>query len=109
KVLVRYRTRYGRARSYSTRYEGVIPWLERRHSEAESDRTREQIEGYMREVPCPACGGSRLRPAPLAVKVGGKNIFEVTSLPIRDSARFFAELDLSERDRISAARVREWV
>jgi hypothetical protein len=46
------------ARSYSTRYEGVIPWLERRHSEAESDRTREQIEGYMREVPCPECGGS---------------------------------------------------
>jgi len=104
-VLVQYRNRYGRARSYSTRYEGVIPWLERRHSEAESDRTREQIEGYMREVPCPECGGSRLRPATLAVHVGGKNIHEVTSLPIRDSARFFAELDLSERDRIIAERV----
>jgi excinuclease ABC subunit A len=104
-VLVQYRNRYGRARSYSTRYEGVIPWLERRHSEAESDRTREQIEGYMREVPCPDCGGSRLRPATLAVKVGGKNIFEVTSLPIRDSARFFAGLDLSERDRLIAERV----
>jgi excinuclease ABC subunit A len=104
-VLVQYRNRYGRARSYSTKYEGVIPWLERRHSEAESDRTREQIEGYMREVPCPECGGSRLRPATLAVKVGGKNIHEVTSLPIRDSARFFAELELSERDRIIAERV----
>src|SRR5207248_932961 len=104
-VLVQYRNRYGRARSYSTRYEGVIPWLERRHSEAESDRTREQIEGYMREVPCPACGGSRLRPATLAVKVGGRNIHEVTSLAIRDSARFFAELELSERDRIIAERV----
>ncbi len=104
-VLVQYRNRYGRARSYSTRYEGVIPWLERRHSEAESDRTREQIEGYMREVPCPECGGSRLRSATLAVTVGGKNIFEVTSLPIRDSARFFAGLDLSERDRIIAERV----
>ncbi len=104
-VLVQYRNRYGRARSYSTRYEGVIPWLERRHSEAESDRTREQIEGYMREVPCPECGGSRLRPATLAVKVGGRNIHEVTSLPIRDSARFFAELELSERDRMIAERV----
>ncbi|HEV3365803.1 MAG TPA: excinuclease ABC subunit UvrA, partial [Acidimicrobiia bacterium] len=104
-VLVQYRNRYGRARSYSTRYEGVINWLERRHSEAESDRTREQIEGYMREVPCPECGGSRLRPATLAVKVGDKNIFEITSLPIRDAAKFFAELELSERDRIIAERV----
>ncbi|MDQ1515453.1 MAG: excinuclease subunit, partial [Actinomycetota bacterium] len=104
-VLVQYRNRYGRARSYSTKYEGVIPWLERRHSEAESDRTREQIEGYMREVPCPECGGSRLRPATLAVKVGGKNIHEVTSLAIRDSAKFFAELELSERDRMIAERV----
>jgi excinuclease ABC subunit A len=104
-VLVQYRNRYGRARSYSTRYEGVIPWLERRHSEAESDRTREQIEGYMREVPCPDCGGSRLRPATLAVRVGGRNIHEVTSLAIRDSARFFAELELSERDRLIAERV----
>ena len=104
-VLVQYRNRYGRARSYSTRYEGVIPWLERRHSEAESDRTREQIEGYMREVPCPECEGSRLRRATLAVKVGGKNIHEVTSLAIRDSAKFFAGLELSERDRLIAERV----
>jgi excinuclease ABC subunit A len=104
-VLVQYRNRYGRVRSYSTRYEGVVPWLERRHSEAESDRTREQIEGYMREVPCPQCGGSRLRPASLAVRVGGKNIHEVTALPIRDTARFFAELELSERDRLIAERV----
>ncbi|HYH50840.1 MAG TPA: excinuclease ABC subunit UvrA [Acidimicrobiia bacterium] len=104
-VLVQYRNRYGRARSYSTRYEGVIPWLERRHSEAESDRTREQIEGYMREVPCPECDGSRLRPATLAVTVGGKNIHEVTSLAIRDSAKFFAGLELSERDRLIAERV----
>ncbi len=104
-VLVQYRNRYGRARSYKTRYEGVVPWLERRHSEAESDRTREQIEGYMREVPCPQCGGSRLRPASLSVLVGGKNIHEVTSLAICDTAKFFAELELSERDRIIAERV----
>jgi excinuclease ABC subunit A len=104
-VLVQYRNRYGRARSYKTRYEGVVPWLERRHSEAESDRTREQIEGYMREVPCPQCGGSRLRPASLSVLVGGKNIHEVTSLAICDTAQFFAELELSERDRMIAERV----
>jgi excinuclease ABC subunit A len=104
-VLVQYRNRYGRARSYKTRYEGVVPWLERRHSEAESDRTREQIEGYMREVPCPQCGGSRLRPASLSVLVGGKNIYDVTSMAICDTAKFFADLELSERDRIIAERV----
>ena len=63
-VHVRYRNRYGRQRSYHTAFEGVIPWLERRHADSESDRARELIEGYMREVPCPACGGARLRPAP---------------------------------------------
>ncbi|MGH9000143.1 MAG: excinuclease ABC subunit UvrA, partial [Acidimicrobiia bacterium] len=104
-VTVQYRNRYGRVRSYSTRYEGVVPWLERRHSEAESDRTREQIEGYMREVPCPQCGGSRLRPATLSVLVGGKNIHEVTSLPISGTCEFFRDLELSERDRIIAERV----
>ena len=61
-----------------------MPWVERRHTESESDRVREQIEGYMREVPCPACGGARLRPASLAVTIGGKNIYEVGELSIRD-------------------------
>ena len=64
------------------------PWLERRHTEAESDRAREQIEGYMREVPCPACGGARLRPASLAVTIGGQNIYEVGELSIRKAAEF---------------------
>ena len=59
-----------------------IPWLERRHTEADTDRVREQIEGYMRQVPCPACGGARLRPASLAVTIGGSNIFEVGELSI---------------------------
>ena len=61
-IKVSYRNRYGRQRSYTTQFEGVVPWLERRHHESESDRAREQIEGYMREVPCPACNGARLRP-----------------------------------------------
>src|SRR2546428_172094 len=58
-VHVQYRNRYGRTRSYFTHYEGVVPYLQRRHSEAESDYLREQVEGYMREVPCPDCGGAR--------------------------------------------------
>src|SRR5690349_20095630 len=104
-VTVRYKNRYGRQRSYSTRYEGVVPWLERRHTEAESDRSREQIEGYMREVPCPACEGARLKPASLAVTIGGKNIYEIGEMSIRDARAFFEHVELSERDRLIAERV----
>jgi excinuclease ABC subunit A len=104
-VTVRYKNRYGRQRSYSTRYEGVIPWVERRHTESDSDRVREQIEGYMRLVPCPACGGARLRPASLAVTIGGKNIFEIGELSIDEAANFFRTVELSERDRMIAERV----
>ncbi len=86
-VLVRYKNRYGRKREYKTRYEGVIPWLERRYTESDSDRAREQIEGYMREVPCTACNGARLRPASLAVTIGDKNISEVGNLSIRKTVR----------------------
>ena len=104
-VLVRYKNRYGRKREYRTRYEGVIPWLERRHGESDSDRAREQIEGYMREVPCTACNGARLRPASLAVTIGDKNIAEVGNLSIRKTAEFFAAVELSERERLIAERV----
>jgi excinuclease ABC subunit A len=104
-VTVRYKNRYGRVRTYSTRYEGVVPWVERRHTESESDRVREVIEGYMRLVPCPACGGARLRPASLAVTVGGRNIFEVGELSIREAAEFFRTVELTERDRMIAERV----
>jgi excinuclease ABC subunit A len=108
-VHVTYRNRYGRQRSYHTAFEGVVPWLERRHTEAESDRSREQIEGYMREVPCPACHGARLRPASLAVTVGGMNIFELGELSISKAAEFLASLELSERDRMIAERVQKEV
>jgi len=104
-VQVSYKNRYGRRRSYKTRFEGVIPWLERRHSDSESDRAREQIEGYMREVPCPACDGARLRPASLAVTINDKNIFEVGELSIAKAAVFLGGLELSERDRIIAEQV----
>ncbi|HEX6310740.1 MAG TPA: excinuclease ABC subunit UvrA, partial [Acidimicrobiia bacterium] len=104
-VQVSYRNRYGRRRTYKTRFEGVIPWLERRHSDSESDRAREQIEGYMREVPCPACGGARLRPASLAVKISDLNIFEVGELSIAKAAEFLGGLELTERDRMIAEQV----
>jgi excinuclease ABC subunit A len=104
-VTVRYKNRYGRQRQYSTRYEGVIPWVERRHTESESDRVREQIEGYMRLVPCPVCGGARLKPLSLGVTVGGRNIYEVGELSIRECAEHFRTIELSERDRLIAERV----
>jgi excinuclease ABC subunit A len=104
-IHVQYRNRYGRARSYHTHYEGVVPYLARRHSEAESDYMREQIEGYMREVPCPDCGGARLKPESLAVTVGGRNIHELCELSIAKAADALLALDLSERDRMIAERV----
>ncbi len=107
-VTVSYRNRYGRTRQYSTHYEGVVPWLQRRHGEAESDATREQIEGYMREVPCTECRGARLKPESLAVTVGGRNIFELCELSVGDATTALRDLELSERDRMIADRaVRE--
>ncbi len=104
-VTVKYKNRYGRQRQYQTRYEGVVPWLERRHAEADSERTREQIEGYMREVPCPACGGARLKPASLAVTIDGRNLHEIGDLSIGECAKVLRALELSERDRMIAERV----
>ena len=80
RVNVNYRNRYSRTRSYYATYEGVVPWLERRYQDSESESQREQIEGYMREVPCPDCGGARLKPLSLAVTVDGRNIAELCML-----------------------------
>ena len=104
-LTVKYRNRYGRNRTYTTEYEGVINWIKRRHEAAESDWSREQFEGYMREVPCSACGGARLRPFTLAVTVNGRNIAEVCEMSIADAAEFLGALELSERDRMIAERV----
>jgi excinuclease ABC subunit A len=104
-VHVRYRNRYGRERSYWTDFEGAIPYVERRHSEAESDTSRDRFEGYMREVPCPACGGTRLKPESLAVTVSGRSIAEVATLPIGDCAAWLAELRLTAREQQIAVRV----
>ncbi|MEL7210639.1 MAG: excinuclease ABC subunit UvrA, partial [Actinomycetota bacterium] len=82
KVTVRYKNRYGRLRTYNATFEGVVPYLRRRHREAESDSQREQIEGYMREVACPTCGGARLNPLSLACLIDGRSIFDLCSLSI---------------------------
>ena len=104
-LKVKYKNRYGRTREYSTAYEGVVPWLNRRREGAESDWAREQYEGYMREVPCPKCNGARLKPSTLAVTINDKNISEICEMAIGDSADFLAALELSERDRMIAERV----
>jgi excinuclease ABC subunit A len=105
KVHVRHRNRYGRERSYYTNFEGVRPYIERRHREAESDVSRERFEGFMREVPCPACDGTRLKPVSVAVTVGGKNIAELCALSIDETADFLREVELSPRERQIAERV----
>nr|WP_243860945.1 excinuclease ABC subunit UvrA [Cellulomonas uda] len=105
KVQVRYRNRWGRERQYSTGFEGVITFLERRHAETESEWSKDKYEGFMREVPCPTCQGQRLKPEVLAVKVGGRSIAEVCELPIREARDFLDTLALGERERQIAAQV----
>jgi excinuclease ABC subunit A len=115
KVHVRHTNRYGRERSYYTNFEGVRPYIERRHREAETDTSRDRFEGFMREVPCPACLGTRLKPVSMAVTLGdktpsngglaGRNIAEVCALPIDEAAEFLGGVELSHRERQIAERV----
>jgi excinuclease ABC subunit A len=104
-MQVKYRNRFGKTRQFSTSYEGVIPWIKRRHVDAESDWTREQFETYMREVPCPVCEGARLKPSSLAVTVNDKHISAVCDMSIGESASFLAGLTLSDRDALIAERI----
>ncbi len=104
-VHVRYKNRYGRERSYYTNFEGAIPYIERRHAEAESDSSRERFAGFMREVPCPSCQGARLKPVTLAVTVDGKSISEYCALPIGELAKRLLVLELSDRDQQIAVRI----
>ncbi|MGQ0679713.1 MAG: excinuclease ABC subunit UvrA [Actinomycetota bacterium] len=104
-VFIQYKNRYGRVRQYHTTFEGVVPWLERRRTEAESDLARERIEQFFRDVPCPACGGARLNPASLAVKVGGLNIWEMSRMSILESEKLLGSLELTEREHSIADRV----
>jgi excinuclease ABC subunit A len=105
RVRVSYANRLGRRREYTTTYEGVVPFLTRRHEGAESDSAREYYQEFMREVPCAACGGARLNPVSLAVTVGGRNIHEVSSLSVGEVTDFVDQLPLSDRERQIAERV----
>ena len=105
KVHVKYKNRYGRTRNYSTGFEGVIPFLQRKHSETDSEFSRERYESYMREVPCGTCDGARLKPEVLAVTIGGKNIAEICELAINDCAAFLKQIDLNKREAQIAERV----
>ncbi|SDD25228.1 Excinuclease ABC subunit A [Sanguibacter gelidistatuariae] len=104
-VQVKYRNRWGRERQYSTGFEGVMTFLERRHSETESEWSKEKYEAYMREVPCPVCQGTRLKPEVLAVRVGGKSIAQVCEMPLRECRDFLNNLDLGVRERAIAVQV----
>ena len=104
-VHVKYKNRYGRVRNYSTGFEGVIPFIHRRHGETDSDYSRDKYEAYMRETPCPACKGARLKPEVLAVTLGGKSIAEVCALSIDDCATFLKQVTLNKREAQIAERV----
>ena len=104
-VPIRYRSRHGQTRTYEASYAGIVGWLERKRTEAEGDWTREQAEQYMREVPCHACHGLRLRPEVLAVRIAGRNIAEVCQDTIDEAVAFFSTLTLSKRDATIATQV----
>ena len=104
-VLVRYRNRFGRVRSYTQKYEGALAHVRRRHDEAESDAARERWGAYLREIPCAACGGARLKPSSLAVTVSGKNIAQVTAMSVDELAGYITALQLSDREAAIAGQV----
>ena len=104
-VHVKYKNRYGRVRNYSSGFEGVIPFIHRKHDETESDYSREKYQSYMREIPCNVCSGARLKPEVLAVTVGDKNISEICELSIAECAEFLKSISLNAREAQIAERV----
>ena len=100
-----YENMYGEYKEYHNTFEGVMPLLARRYRETDSDEMRESYENYMSETLCPVCHGARLKPETLAVKVGGKNIYEVTQLTIRECDAFFGSLELTAREQKIAGQV----
>ncbi len=104
-VKVTYTNRFGRRRTYQTGYEGVVPFVRRRHEDSESEGAREYYQEFMREVPCDACGGARLNPVSRAVTVGGHSLHELESLPLDRAHETLLELDLDPRERTIAEQV----
>ena len=107
-VYVSYRNRFGRSRTFTQNYEGVLRYVRRRHDEAETDSAKDRWAGYLREIPCNACGGARLKPTSLAVTVGGKNIAELANMSIGEVAAFLGALEMTDREaRIAERLVKE--
>ncbi len=104
-VHVKYKNRYGRVRNYTTGFEGIVSFVERRHSETDSDFSRDKYEAYMRETPCPVCKGSRLKPEVLAVTIGDKSIAAICELSIKECADFLKKISLNAREKQIAERV----
>ena len=105
RVQVRYKNRFGRSRVYSANFEGVMPYLRRRHQDVESDVQREHFEGYMRQVACPDCGGARLNSLSRAVTIDGHSLAEVCGLSIAEAAAVLRDLELTDRETIIAEQV----
>lgn len=105
KVKVKWRNRYGREMSYSSGFEGVMPYIERQYLQAETDVQRSRWSEYLREVPCPVCQGKRLKPEVLSVLIHGENIADVSLLSLEDARAFMDRLDLSDREAKIAAQV----
>ena len=95
----------GRKRQYAMAFEGIVSWLERRYKETDSQQQRERIEEYMSFRPCPECGGARLKPAVLAVKVGGRSIHEFTQQSVTRALAFLDELDLTSTEQLIGHRI----
>jgi len=107
-ITVTYTNRFGRERRYQTTYEGLVPWLVRRHENADGDGAREFYQQYMRLVPCEACEGARLNPVSLSVEVGGLNIHEVSSRSLRRASEFLDAVELDDRQaKIATAVLKE--
>jgi excinuclease ABC subunit A len=103
-IKMKYKGRYG-ARNYTTGFEGVIPFIHRRHEETDSDYSRDKYEAYMREISCEKCSGARLKPEVLAVTIGDKNISQICELSIADCATFLKQIKLNKREAQIAERV----
>ncbi|MGE3192994.1 MAG: excinuclease ABC subunit UvrA [Microbacteriaceae bacterium] len=104
-VQVQWRNRYGRTMKYTTGFEGVMPYIERKYHEAESDWSQQRYGEYLREIPCPVCDGQRLKPEVLAVLVAGRNISQISELSLQDAYAFMNELELTDREAKIAAQV----
>ncbi len=104
-VKVKWKNRYGREMSYTSGFEGVVPYIERQYLQAETDTQRQRWGEYLREIPCPVCNGSRLKPEVLAVKVHDESIASVADLSLTDARSFMDKLELTDREQAIAAQV----